>query len=327
MRVFFIVNDPDELLASMTTSRLIAACANEDVAVCVAGVADLMVSDAGQIVAFARSVPNQPGLNLEDTVGRVRGARGRSVSLQAQDSVWVRTNPARDRRPGVHRAALALLALAEGEGVLVLNSPAALHRGGNKLYLSSLPSDLRPPTIVASRAQPLKAFLRNMPRGVLKPLTGTRGRGVFLVNRDTPNINAMIDLLLEDGPVVAQGFADGAESGDVRVMLVDGHALTVDGRVAAIARAPHDDEPRSNLHAGAVAGRARLSGAQLIALERLGALLRADGIWCAGVDLVGTVALEVNIYSPGGLKDADNLEGRDFSSTVARAFLKRASDR
>jgi len=132
-------------------------------------------------------------------------------------------------------------------------------------------------------------------------MMGTQGKGVFRVRAGGPNLGALIEVLTAEGYVIAQEYLRRAPEGDTRVVILDGRPLELEGKVCAVRRIPIGGEFRSNIHLGGRAIPADPSRALLRAASEIGELIASHGIWMAGVDLVGTKAVEVNVRSPGGL--------------------------
>jgi glutathione synthase len=123
---------------------------------------------------------------------------------------------------------------------------------------------------------------------------------------------------------MVQEFVAGAERGDVRVTVVAGEILEVDGRAAAVARVPDPQDFRSNLHAGGRAEAVEVTASIREAVARIAPHLQREGLVHVGVDFVGDRILELNVFSPGGLHPSERLYGRDFSSAVIEAFERCA---
>src|SRR5690606_26602207 len=100
-----------------------------------------------------------------------------------------------------------------------------------------------------------------------------------------------------------------AKNGDLRVVVFKGSILECEGLPAAIRRRPKPGEFRSNLHHGGTAERAALSPAVRERAERCARMLHARGIALAGIDFVGDLIIELNIFATGGLKPARDLYG------------------
>lgn len=327
MNITVLVNDVALLLPTQTTALLAhaASCRGHDVSV--ASVDDLSWS-AGGLRARRRALRSS-----EDVASSVRRCLGSSPAIEpvrANDLVLIRTNPGREEASAArHGAALALLSLARRRGIRVLNDPDVLVRMHSKLNTLDLPDSIRPRGIVSSDAGELRRFV--VDEGgpcVLKPLAGTRGRGVHLVQHgSTPLFATPLDEAIAElcavGPVLAQAWVPGAEHGDTRVILLDGRRLEVGDRVAAVRRIPAATDFRSNIALGSAPAAARWTGELDRVVEAAGPWLRRAGVWLAGLDVIGDRVIEVNVFSPGGLRDAGRLEGVDFSDAIVERIERR----
>jgi glutathione synthase len=133
-------------------------------------------------------------------------------------------------------------------------------------------------------------------------------------------VKQIIEVVLRRGYAMVQEFVPGAEQGDVRVTVVNGSILEVDGRPAAVARVPSGSDFRSNLHAGGVARATDVTDTMREAVMQIAPYLRQEGLAHVGVDFVGGRILELNVFSPGGLYPSEHLYGQDFSNAVIEAF-------
>src|SRR5690606_21733401 len=126
-----------------------------------------------------------------------------------------------------------------------------------------------------------------------------------------------------DGYVVAQEYLPEAQDGDIRLFLVNGKPIVVDGKYAALHRLQKDGEIRSNIHRGGKAGKAGITGE---ILEIVGAVRPkpiGDGMFFVGLDIVGTYLMEINVFSTGGLSNASQLYGFDFVTPVIEAIEQK----
>ena len=317
--IHVIINELASLSAVQTTAQLILRLAHRGHAVGVCGVDGVSIDASGQVRAASRVAT--PAKSVEAMLAGLGQAVEEAHVLGPDDAVWLRTNPGRYARPDLHGAALAILEIAADGGVPILNHPLGLHRAETKLYLHHLPESVRPPTLVAHRPAQLRAFV-NEAGGpvVLKPLMGTRGTDVFRVHAKADNLAQIIDVLCRQGPVMAQGFVPEAVDGDVRVLLINGAPLKVDGAFAAVRRRPPQGDFRSNVFRGGKAERVtEIPGVEAITAA-VAPQLAADGLFFVGLDLIGTKVVEVNVFSPGGLGDAEKFGGVDFTTPLLDAF-------
>jgi glutathione synthase len=137
----------------------------------------------------------------------------------------------------------------------------------------------------------------------------------------------MIEAVSRDGYVIAQEYLPDAKDGDVRLFLMNGDPLAVDGRYAAFRRVSKNGDARSNLHAGGRIQRAVVTDEMLEIAEIVRPKLIADGMFLVGLDIVGNKLMEINVFSPGGLGSAAKLEGVDFNRPVIEAMERKADYR
>lgn len=324
MRIGFLVNDRRDLGARQTTTLLIRAALRRRHQVVVCGVGDLTLTGDGQLLAAGC----EPTRTEPDALtSELATPESSSHGLDALDLCVVRTNPGRDEsHRAEHVAALRLLEGMEERGVAVVNSPRGLSRALTKLSLLDLPESLRPRTLVTRDASAIERFVADAPsRAVIKPLEGTRGRDVFVLERarSSANMKQIIEVVLRQGYAVVQEFVPGAEKGDVRVTVVDGEVLELGGKAAAVARVPSRDDFRSNLHAGGSAASTSVTSEMRDAIEEIAPVLKREGLRHVGLDFVGGQILELNVFSPGGLFPSEQLYQQDFSSAVVEAFERR----
>lgn len=326
MKLAMLVNDPIAVNPIQTTAMLAHAAAARGWTLHVVGIDGLSLDPDDRILATARVA--QPTPDLPSFCERLAAQESQEVDLAELDAVLIRTNPARpSASPASHEFALWLLAIHADRGGLVLNDPIGLMRAASKLYLASLPQQFRPRTLVSRDPARLRAFVQQQGgRSVLKPLKGTRGSDVFFVDARQPdNLSQIIDVLVRSGVAMAQAFAPGAEDGDVRLVVLDGEPLVLDGRVAAIHRRPGEGELRSNIAQGGSAHTPASLEGPLAVARAVGARLVKDGIWLAGLDVIGDQCVEINVFSTGGLRDANRFGSVDFTQPILDALQRRVA--
>lgn len=324
-----VINDFGSLGPRQTTAMLGHALLTLGCSLHVCGVADVGMDEHGHVVAWSRQASAAP--DPAAMVAGLASAPASEVRLEQLDAVLCRTNPARDDRAGLQAGALQLLQLAHDRGLVVLNDPFGLARAASKAYLGLFPEFTRPRTITSGDRETLRRFVLELPGpAVLKPALGTRGLGVFRADRAERNLNQILDLLLERGMVIAQQYVPQADAGDTRVLVVEGRVLRVDGQPAAIQRIPGRDDFRSNIHAGGHAAPGSVTAQMQRVVDAVGPRLVADGQFLVGLDFIGDVLCEANVFSPGGLFDLERFTKLPFTRRLALAILERvrpAADR
>ena len=210
-------------------------------------------------------------------------------------------------------------------GVLVLNDPDSLSLAINKLYFQSFPREVRAKTLVSRHVGDIKAFAKaNGGKVVLKPLQGSGGQGVFLLNaKSASNLNQMIEAIGRDGYIIAQAYVPEADKGDIRLFLMNGVPLQVDGKYAAMRRVSSKGDMRSNIHAGGKAKPVRIGERQLRVAELIRPKLIEDGMFLVGIDIIGDTILEVNVFSPGNLGSCSEMAGVNFAGAILASIERK----
>lgn len=198
-----------------------------------------------------------------------------------------------------------LLSLADPARTLVLNNPRALRDANEKLYTLNFPS-LIPPTLVTSDMARLRTFLAEVGgEAILKPLDACGGAGIFLIRTGDRNLNSIIETATANGRrlIMAQRYLPEIRQGDKRVILLDGQPL------GAVLRVPREDDHRGNIHVGGNCVRSALTARDLEIVAAVGPRLCADGLVLVGLDIIGDYLTEVNVTSPTGVQEINDLDG------------------
>lgn len=329
MRLGVLVNDVETESANYTTVSLMRAARRHAHRVFVVGSGDF-VYDAGHVCAWAREatdVCDSPGAFVQ----MLRRAARARITVDELDVLLLRNNPYDDfaDRPWAAQAGLVFGDEAKRHGVLVLNDPAGLAHALNKLYLEHFPAAMRPVSLITRQADDIRAFAAEHGTIIVKPLSGSGGRGVFIVRpEDGDNFNQILEAVGAFGYVVAQEYLADARGGDVRLLLLNGRPLEKDGKVAAVHRHAAKGDFRNNVRAGAIVKPVNVTASMLELAELARPQLIEDGMFLVGVDIVGLEEgdgigtrsgpkiLEVNVFSPGGIVSASAFAGVDYASVV-----------
>jgi glutathione synthase len=324
----FIVNDVATEEPGYTTIRMALTAKQMGHQVWLMGVGDLAYDADERIRAYARSVPKRVYKNGASFLKDLRGKSGirEKVTVDDLDVLMLRNDPAPDAvtRPWAAQAGILFGRVAMRNGVVVLNDPDGLAKATSKMYFQTFPAEIRPETIITRNRDDIRAFLKDRGKVVLKPLTGSGGQSVFLVRQDDlPNLNQMIDSVSRDGFVIAQDYLPAAESGDMRLFVMNGEALKYKGKYAAFRRLRRGGDMRSNLHAGGTLARAKVDPKALELVEIVRPKLVRDGMFLVGLDIVGDKLMEINVFSPGGFGSAQKFEGVNFSEAVVKSLQRK----
>lgn len=330
MKIAFVVNEVATEVASYTTTRLAKAAGSAGHDVYYIGTDDFIFDADEAVAAHATRAPEPKG-SLKEYLERVKSTAARKVDLAQLDVVMLRNDPADDflERPYRQSAGIVFGELAAGRGTLVLNDPLGLSQALNKLYFHAFPPEVRPRTLVTRDSNQIKDFIEEQGgRAILKPLQGSGGQSVFMVNKgDAPNLSQMIDAVARDGYVVAQEYLPAAAEGDVRLFMLNGSPLEKDGKYAVFARRNTGSDVRSNMAAGGTMATAEITAPMRRIAEIVGPKLIKDGMFFVGLDIAGDKLMEINVFSPGGLGTVKKLLRVDFCPVVIEALERKAEYR
>lgn len=330
MKIAFVVNEVATEVSSYTTTRLAKAAGSAGHDVYYIGTDDF-IFDADEAVAAHASRAPEPKGTLKEYLHKVKAAGAKQVDLADLDVVMLRNDPADDflERPYRQSAGIVFGELAAGRGTLVLNDPLGLSQALNKLYFHAFPPEVRPRTLVTRDSDQIKDFIEEQGgKAILKPLQGSGGQSVFMVNKgDAPNLSQMIDAVARDGYVVAQEYLPAAAEGDVRLFMLNGRPLEKDGKYAAFARRNSGSDVRSNMAAGGKEATAEITAPMRRIAEIVGPKLIKDGMFFVGLDIAGDKLMEINVFSPGGLGSVKKLLRVDFCPVVIEALERKAEYR
>jgi glutathione synthase len=336
VNIAFLVNGVGTELPAYTTSRLALEAHRRGHAVRYVGAEDLGVRPDGALFGWAARVPDRGYRTTETFLAGVREAEREELPLEELDVFWLRNDPAADfvERPWARAVGIDFGNVLAGRGTMVLNDPIGLAKAANKMYLQRFPESVRPRTLITRELEMVRVFLEEEGGDIiLKPLQGSGGDRVFVVRADDgANLNQIFEAVARSGYVIAQELIPAAMEGDVRLFLMNGRPLEVDGKVAAFKRVHTGDDLRNNMSVGGRAEKARVTPAMLDLGEIVRPGLIEDGMFLVGLDIAGEKILEINVFSPGGLGSCSQLEGVDFGGAVidaveAKVEIVRAYDR
>jgi glutathione synthase len=329
MRLGLVVNDVATEKSEYSTTRLALAARKRGHEVWLMGVGDLAHSDTGQVTARARAPHDKTYRSLKAFLEDVQSEdiQPETIVIDDLDVLMLRNDPSDDAidRPWAQTSGVLFGQLAAAAGVLVVNDPSHLANAINKTYFQHFPEEVRPRTLISRNEEDIKSFVADMGgRAVLKPLQGSGGQGVFLVTgKKGQNLNQIIETIARDGYVVVQEFLSDAEKGDIRLFVMNGRPLEIDGKVAAFRRVNEGDDVRSNMHVGGKAEKVKITDEILEVVRLARPKLIEDGMFLVGLDIVGDKMMEANVFSPGGLGSAGAIHEVDFASAVIEALERK----
>lgn len=329
MKIAFVVNDIMTEEDDYATIRLAHRALQKNCEISLVSIGDFDYCTNGDITARA-AIPSASKYDSEkDFLADLQESykNKRKVILNQVDVILLRADPADEieHRPWAPNSSLLFAQLAAKSGVIVLNDPRHLTDASTKTYFQHYPKEIRPKTCITRDADMIKRFIEEQGgRGVIKPLVGSGGQGVFLIeDSSTANINQMIEITTKHGYAIVQEYLPKAVDGDLRVVTLNGSILEVDGVPACIHRFSKNGDMRSNYSAGGGYELGTLTEEARRIVEIASPQIKHDGMYLAGLDIVGDKMIEINVDSPGGIAMLDKVTGKDFSGAVIDDLVRK----
>ena len=185
--------------------------------------------------------------------------------------------------------------------IVVLNNPFSIRNAAEKIYPFQFQKYI-PPTIITQKIKTIKKFLIENKDIVTKPLYGNGGEGIFrskINDLILQGIDESKDIL--DEPIMAQRYIPEIVEGDRRIILIDGEY------VGSVARIPQPNNLKANFHAGEQPQKTDLIYRDKEICDALKKDLKEKNLFLVGIDTIGNYLTEINVTSPTGLKQINEL--------------------
>lgn len=268
--------------------------------------ADDLIAEDAHIYALTRPVMIQ--------TGETWFSQGKTEKRRLKDfsAVLMRTDPPFNTQ---YLFATYLLTLAEKEGAKVFNSGAALRKYNEKLAILDF-SEWIAPTLVTTNPDLILIFLGQYQDIIVKPLDGMGGREIFRLHKADPNLGSILEIVMHYGTrtIMAQKYIPDIKKGDKRILIIDGQVVPY-----TMARIAKKGETRANLAAGGTANIMPLTEKEYDLATELAPTLLTNGVFLAGLDMIGPYLTEINVTSPMGFQEIS--KGSDCK--VAALFVDR----
>ncbi len=300
MNVCFIMYPWEDIDAENDTSlALIKECVKRGHGIAMCSPANLTIRDSVTnafctVIGKMEKVPS-----TLKSFYRKAELREEMLPLAGFDAIFFRANPPLDP------IMLNFLDSVKDD-VFIVNSLQGMREANNKLYTAAFGdahSNIIPNTHVSKNKDYLVEQIKESKadKMILKPLNGFGGSGVILIEKSAMNnIKSLLDFYINssDGSsnyVILQDYIEGADQGDVRILLLNGEP------VGAMKRVPGNDDHRSNVSAGGSIQKHTLTKTEKALCKQIGPKLVNDGLYFVGIDVIGGKLVEVNVMSPGGI--------------------------
>lgn len=308
--------------AQDSTLRLIHESAKRGHEVAITHPSNLTIRDSITLSLCKNIVPSEKFSNSIKNFYNTVEFETEMRPLQEFDVIFMRDNPPMD--------GLVLNFLDSiKDDVFIINAVDGLREANNKIYTAAYydpDRELIPATYVSKNLDYLLRIINESPKEkmIMKPLDGFGGSGVIVIEKSAmQNIRSLLDFYInrEKGVsnyVILQEYIEGAEEGDVRILMLNGEPI------GALRRRPAKGDARSNISAGGTVEKYKLTKSDKILCQKIGEKLVRDGIYYAGLDLINGKLIEVNVMSPGTITDINKLNKVKLQETIID-YLERVT--
>ncbi|MCW8928717.1 MAG: glutathione synthase [Gammaproteobacteria bacterium] len=296
-----------------STIRIIHECVIRKHTVALATVQNLTMRESSALAfckVFVKS--DQVSNNVKTFYNKAR-FRKLKLPLGGFDAIIMRSNPPLDV------TSLNFLDSVRDD-VFIMNDIDGLRIANNKLYTSSFDDPKNrfiPKTYVSKTPEYLETVLNesSTDKMIMKPLDGFGGHGVIMVEKQAiDSFRSLVEFYISNSErgnyVILQEYVEGAEQGDVRILMLNGEPI------GAMKRIPATGEVRANIHAGGSVVKHSLSKDEKELCKLIGPKLVRDGLFFVGIDVINGKLIEVNVLSPGGIMRINKLNRTKLQAKV-----------
>ena len=227
--------------------------------------------------------------------------------LDSLDFLFIRQDPPYNMS---YISSMHLLELVNSK-TRIINNPHGIRNAPEKLLMLKFPK-LIPPTLITKSKDEVNKFMIQYNQCVVKPLYGNGGEDIFFLNKKDKNYNQILEAFLKKNnePFIIQKFLPEIKKGDKRIILIDGKP------VGAVKRMPKGNEIRSNIHVGGQCVKTGLSKRDLQICESIKKELINNGLFFAGIDVIGNFLTEINVTSPTCIQEIKQLYKIDIAKII-----------
>ena len=202
-----------------------------------------------------------------------------------------------------------------------INDPSGIKNFTEKIFPLYF-SDLMPQTYLTENEEFFLNILKKHQVLILKTLYNKGGEGIKKVsfsNKKKASSTFRNLIKTYSVPVVMQEFLKKVKNGDKRIILIDGTP------VGFINRIPKEGNFKANLHLGGRAEVTTLTKDEERICMKIKKVLYSQGLFLVGIDLIDGKLTEINVTSPTGIVQIQDLTGINIAQKLWEKLLRKSS--
>jgi len=198
-----------------------------------------------------------------------------------------------------------------------VNDPSGIKNFTEKIFPLYF-VNIIPSTLISSNLNSMYFMMEKFGTVVLKTLYNKGGHDVYKVSKkeDAEKIFKKLTQKFKN-QVVVQEFLEEVKLGDKRIIILDGSPVGVVNRI------PKKGNFKANLHLGGIAQKTVLTGKERKICDVLRPFLKKNNLFFVGIDVINEKLTEINVTSPTGINQIDDLYKTNLSGLVWKKLLKK----
>tara|TARA_B110000037_G_scaffold38150_1_gene46929 strand:- start:5405 stop:6349 length:945 start_codon:yes stop_codon:yes gene_type:complete len=313
MKYLFIIDEPETLIFYKdTTIALIKECLSQGIEAHFTNISSLSIDKKQNVIIESYLISKLAINSIEELI--VERYKGKIKNkIQYFTKIFIRKDPPFDNN---YLNLTFILEHAKNFNVEVINDPVSIRNHNEKLSILNF-KNLIPSTIVSSEAKDIINFIKKEEKVILKPLDGMAGNGIFMVTPKDKNINVILETATNNGKktIMAQKYLPEIKNGDKRIIIINGEAIPY-----SLARIPAKGEIRANLAKGGKGKAQKLTIADKKIVMGVKDFLIKNKLNFVGLDIIGNYLTEINITSPTGIVEIEELTNFKVAEYIVNAF-------
>ncbi|MDB4039882.1 glutathione synthase [Methylophilaceae bacterium] len=313
MKYLFIIDEPETLIFYKdTTIALIKECLSQGIEAHFTNISSLSIDKKQNVIIESYLISKLAINSIEELI--VERYKGKIKNkIQYFTKIFIRKDPPFDNN---YLNLTFILEHAKNFNVEVINDPVSIRNHNEKLSILNF-KNLIPSTIVTSEAKDIINFIKKEEKVILKPLDGMAGNGIFMVTPKDKNINVILETATNNGKktIMAQKYLPEIKNGDKRIIIINGEAIPY-----SLARIPAKGEIRANLAKGGKGKAQKLTIADKKIVMGVKDFLIKNKLNFVGLDIIGNYLTEINITSPTGIVEIEELTNFKVAEYIVNAF-------
>lgn len=197
-----------------------------------------------------------------------------------------------------------------------INSAHGIRTVNEKIWTTQF-KDLIPPTWVTASKSMIVTLLQTHQTLIIKPTNHFGGHGIFKLEHNQDNTQAIIELLTNYGQktVIVQTYLEQAKEGDKRILLLDGNPI------GAVLRQHNNCDHRNNFMAGGIPYQTTITPKEHALIHCIKPQLIQHGLRFVGIDCIGETLIEINVTSPTCLQEINSLSNSALEHTIVETLI------